>query len=54
MIINLLYVELNILDTNNMWFQHYGPICHIALAKLDILEKQIDGMVISHEMLSTY
>jgi len=35
------------MDTDNMWFQQDGPMCHTPHATMYILHEQFEGMVIS-------
>ena len=45
--ISFLWPKMDDMDTDNMWFQQDGAICHTPHATMDILHKQFEDMVIS-------
>jgi len=46
MISNFLWLKLDDMDTDDMWFRQDGAACHTAHATMDILRERFEGMCI--------
>jgi len=49
MIRNFLWLKMDDMDTDNMWFQQDDATCHTPHATMNILHERFEGMVISRD-----